>query len=154
SLGYHGAAVLAARAALRAQTGLVTVSTQENVYVPIASQLQAAMVRPWKSGATLPDSCSAVLFGPGLAAADLPTDLRSELRHLWQDLELAVVADASALDWLPPGATPPKSIRVITPHPGEAARLLKTSTQEIQADRPATLRALSKRYGNCWVVLK
>ena len=48
SMGYHGAAVLAARGALRAQPGLVTLFTPENVYHPIASQLEAAMVHPWK----------------------------------------------------------------------------------------------------------
>ena len=68
SLGYHGAAVLAARGAARAQPGLVTVFVQESVYQPVAGQLQSAMVRPWRPGVKLPDSCSAVLFGPGLAA--------------------------------------------------------------------------------------
>ena len=118
SLGYHGAAVLAARGALRAQPGLITLLVQNNVYQPVASQLQSAMVRPWRSGMKPPESCSAVLFGPGLAASDLPTDLKSELRHIWRELPLPVIADASALDWIPKGATPAKSIRVMTPHPG------------------------------------
>jgi len=43
---------------------------------------------------------------------------------------------------------------VITPHPGEAARLLGGEVAEIQSDRPAALRELSKRLGQCWVVLK
>jgi len=154
SLGYHGAAVLAARGALRAQPGLVTLFVQESVYQPVASQLQSAMVRPWRPGVKLPDSCRAVLFGPGLAASDLPSDLKSELRHLWQELPLPVLADASALDWLPTIATPPKSIRVLTPHPAEAARLLKCATEEVQADRPGAVRKLSRGYGNSWVVLK
>lgn len=154
SLGYHGAAVLAARGALRSQPGLVTVLVQENVYQPVASQLQAAMVRPWRPGSKLPDGTSAILFGPGLAASDLPADLKSELRHLWQEIGLPVFADASALDWLPAGPTPAKTIRVMTPHPGEAARLLKCSAAEVQADRPDALRKLSKMYGNCWVALK
>jgi len=154
SLGYHGAAVLAAHGALRAQAGLISLLVQNNVYQPIASQLQSAMVRPWRPGMKLPDSCSAVLFGPGLAANDLPTDLKTELRHVWRELPLPVIADASALDWIPTGTTPAKSIRVMTPHPGEAARLLKVKTTAIQSDRPAALRKLSKQYGNCWVVLK
>ena len=48
SFGFHGAAVLAARGAQRAQPGLVTLFTQEDVYHPIASQLQAVMVNLWK----------------------------------------------------------------------------------------------------------
>jgi NAD(P)H-hydrate epimerase len=154
SMGYHGAAVLAARAALRAQPGLVTVYVHEKVYVPVASQLQSAMVHPWRPGTQLPDSCSAMLFGPGLASSDLPADLKGELRHLWQQLPLPIMADASALEWLSPGVTPAKAIRVMTPHPGEAARLLKLATVTVQSDRAAALRKLSKQWGNCWVVLK
>ena len=154
SLGYHGAAVLAARGALRAQPGLVTVFTPENVYLPVASQLGAAMVHPWHPGIRLPDSCSAVVFGPGLASLDLSADLKSETSHLWRELPLPVIADASALDWLPAGATRPGALRVITPHPGEAARMLKASVSDVQAVRAAALRDLARQFGDCWVVLK
>jgi NAD(P)H-hydrate epimerase len=67
---------------------------------------------------------------------------------------MPVVADASALDWLPTGATRTHAARVMTPHPGEAARLLKASTSTVLANRPSALRELSRRWGNCWVVLK
>jgi NAD(P)H-hydrate epimerase len=65
-----------------------------------------------------------------------------------------VIVDASALDWLPEGPCATAALRVITPHPGEAARLLKTTTGTVQTDRVGALRALSARYGDCWVVLK
>ncbi len=154
SLGFHGAAVLAARGAQRAQPGLITLFTQENVYAPIAGQLQAVMVRPWRQVFQPAESCTAILFGPGLAGPDLPLNFKSELLHLWQESPLPVIVDASGLDWLPPGPTPRNVLRVITPHPGEAARMLQTSTESVQADRPAAVRALSDRYGDCWVVLK
>ncbi len=154
SRGYHGAAVLAARAALRAQPGLGSVFTPENVYVPVASQLQAAMVHPWKSTQAFPKSTSAILFGPGLASPNLPENLQSELVELWRTSPLPVIADASALDWLPPGNNFDGVLRVITPHPGEAARLLSVSSEIIQSDRIGALRKLSMRYGNCFVVLK
>ncbi len=154
SLGYHGAAVLAARGALRAQPGLVTLFTSEKVYGPVAAQLQAVMVHPWQPGKPLPDKCSAVLFGPGLAAGDLPSDLKSELRQFWQELPLPVVVDASALDWLPASSKRLGALRLITPHPGEAARMLQTTVAAVQKDRPAAVRALSKRFGGCWVALK
>ncbi|MDB6026096.1 MAG: Bifunctional NAD(P)H-hydrate repair enzyme [Verrucomicrobiales bacterium] len=154
SVGYHGAAVLCARGALRAQPGLVSVFTPENVYVPVASQLQAAMVHPWKPGASLPANCTALLFGPGLASKDLPAECKSELQHLWQTSPLPVIVDASALDWIPNGRVDSHALRVITPHPGEAARKLNCSTDAVQSDRVASLRELSRRYGKCWVVLK
>src|SRR5437867_3282590 len=134
--------------------GLVSLFVSESVYVPVASQLRSVMVRHWKPCVKLPDSCSAVLFGPGMAAAEVPSDVKSDMRHLWQELPLPVIADASAFEWLPPGATPAKTIRIMTPHPGEAAHLLKTTKTEIQSNRQAALRGLSKRWGNCWVVLK
>ncbi len=66
-----------------------------------------------------------------------------------------MVADASALDWLAAQPTLPKdAIRVLTPHPGEAARMLNVAARQVQADRPRAVREISKRFGDCWVVLK
>jgi NAD(P)H-hydrate repair Nnr-like enzyme with NAD(P)H-hydrate dehydratase domain len=65
-----------------------------------------------------------------------------------------VLADASALAWLPEGKTKSAGSRVITPHPGEAAHMLRSTAAGVQGDRPAALRELSRRWGNCWVVLK
>src|ERR1019366_9016221 len=154
SLGYHGAAVLAARGALRAQPGLVTVEPQPSIYIPVAAQLHAAMVRPWRAGRPLPKNATAILFGPGLAADKLPATLKRELRSHWKNFPGPMVVDASALDWLKPDATPAQAVRVITPHPGEAARLLGVTAKEVQANRVAALRQLSRRFSHCYVVLK
>jgi NAD(P)H-hydrate epimerase len=154
SLGFHGAAVLAASAAQRAQPGLITLFTQESVYHPIAAQLQAVMVNLWTPELKLPDSTSAVLMGPGLAAPGLAGAMSLAARRIWRDSLLPVIADASSLDWLPMGPSAKNAIRVLTPHPGEAARLLNTTQQQVQENRPHTVREISRRFGNCWVVLK
>jgi len=155
SLGYHGAAVLAARGAQRAQPGLITLLTSENVYQPVATQLQAVMVSTFQTELKLLGTGSAILFGPGLAALALSDESKFTLRRLWKGSPLPLIVDASALDWLPLNDyTPPDAIRVVTPHPGEAARLLQTSVQQVQSNRPKALRELSRRLGNCWVVLK
>jgi NAD(P)H-hydrate epimerase len=154
SAGYHGAAVLAGQGALRARPGLVTIFPQQSVYVPVAAQCQSIMVHAWQSGEALPKTCSAILFGPGLAESKLPAAFEEEMRVHWRRTPLPVVADASALDWLPPGATPSVVIRVITPHPGEAGRILCRTAASVQADRVLALRELSKRLGDCFVVLK
>jgi NAD(P)H-hydrate epimerase len=155
SAGYHGAAVLAARGAQRARPGLISLFTHEPAYAPIAAQLQSVMVHSWKTDLELPGKFSAVLIGPGLAAADLPEEMKRMVRRLWTDLRIPVVADASALEWLPADSKTPKSaVRVITPHPGEAARLLKTTSTRIQANRPQALRELSEHFCGCQVVLK
>jgi NAD(P)H-hydrate epimerase len=154
SLGYHGAAVLMARAAQRAWPGLVTLWTLPETYLPTASQLQAVMVHPWTPELELPSGITAVGVGPGLAAP-LPEALKGQLRRWWRQLDRPMLADASALDWLGPakrkGGGP---LRVITPHPGEAARLLGRPPEAVQADRPAAVRALARQLPQGWVVLK
>ncbi len=154
SPGYHGAAVLAARGAQRANPGLITLFPQEMVYLPVAAQLQAVMVQPAHADLPLEDK-TAALVGPGLAAPLHPEGFRALTERLWTELEFPVVVDASGLDWLPPHEPAPDgSIRVITPHPGEAARLLQTTVTDVQADRAEAVRALSERFAGCWVVLK
>jgi NAD(P)H-hydrate epimerase len=155
SLGFHGAAVLAARGAQRAQPGLVTVFTQENVYHPVAAQLQSAMVNLWQAETKkMSTGYDALLIGPGLAARELPVELRHAVRHWWRDFEHPLVVDASALDLVAAEPFLKKYIRVLTPHPGEAARLLNIPVEKIQSNRVAALRELSKKFGGAWVVLK
>jgi hydroxyethylthiazole kinase-like uncharacterized protein yjeF len=154
SVGFHGAAVLAARGAQRAQPGLITVFTHEPAYFQVAIQLQSAMVRPWTPDVRLPGEFSAVLVGPGLAAEDIPAEMRTAVRKLWSDALVPMVADASALDWLPMGHAPKSTIRVMTPHPGEAARLMRATPPRVQENRPNAVREISKSFGNSWVVLK
>jgi len=145
---------MAARAAQRAQPGLVTLYTQETVYHVTAAQLQAVMVALWTPELRMSEAISAVLMGPGLAAPGLSDTMSYFTRRLWRDSVFPVVVDASTLDWLPLGATARNVVRVVTPHPGEAARLLNTTPQQVQSNRVQTLREISRRYGNCWVVLK
>lgn len=154
SFGYHGAAVLAARGAQRARPGLITLFPQENVYHPVAAQLQAVMVSPWSVSTQMHLAYSAVLMGPGLAGP-LPTnDMKQSLRRLWIDDAMPIVVDATALDWITPHPFPQRGLQVVTPHPGEAGRLLKKTVEQIQANRVQTLREISGNFGHCWVVLK
>jgi yjeF C-terminal region, hydroxyethylthiazole kinase-related len=153
SVGYHGASVLVACGAQRAQPGLITLHIQEGAYHPVASQLQAVMVSPWRAKTDF-SSYTAIVIGPGLAAMDLPNEVKELARGLWLHAKVPIIVDASALAWLPSGAVPENAVRLITPHPGEAARLLGTTSKEVQSDRLTSLRELSRRYGNTWVVLK
>lgn len=154
SIGYHGAAVLAARGAQRARPGLVTLLTHPEVYVPVAAQLQATMVQPFDPKVEL-DRFDALLVGPGLAGTDVSPALPNVLRRLWESHERPLLVDASALDWLRPRElTPDNTLRVLTPHPGEAARLLACPVAEVQANRLGALREISQKFNGCWVVLK
>jgi NAD(P)H-hydrate epimerase len=154
SLGFHGAAVLAARGAQRARPGLVSVFTPEVVYLPVAAQLQAAMVHPWRRATRWPENATAMILGPGLADPELPTELRHEAQWWWREARFPALFDASALDWLrrQEGSAPGQ--RILTPHPGEAARLLRATAAEVEADRCGAVRELARAYGADWVVLK
>jgi ADP-dependent NAD(P)H-hydrate dehydratase / NAD(P)H-hydrate epimerase len=154
SPGYHGAAVLAARGAQRAQPGLITLYAVESIYHVTASQLQAVMVSPWQPSAKVPAGRDAILIGPGLAAEGLPDQVKLLTRVLWRDVEVPLVVDASALDWIPLERPRRDAVRVMSPHPGEAARLLRATIQEVQANRVDAVRKISERYGNAWVILK
>lgn len=154
SLGYHGAAVLATHGAHRAQPGLTTVLTQENIYFAVASQLQSAMVHIWSPKTELPKTMSALAVGPGLAEPAAAEALRPFVQNWWRTLPFPMVVDASALAFLLPEPAKENSCRVLTPHPGEAGRLLNCPAQQIQADRVTAVREISRKYGNCWVVLK
>lgn len=154
SPGYHGAAVLAARAAMRTQAGLITLETMEPCYLSATAHLQQVMTRVWDPDWIDASRATGILFGPGLAAPDLPPQLPDKVSSMWQYAEMPVVIDASALDWIPKGqANNPKN-KIITPHPGEAARLLGCRSNDIEKNRVQSLRELSSTFGNCWVVLK
>jgi NAD(P)H-hydrate epimerase len=160
SRGKSGAAVLAARGALRAGAGLVTVFCAASLEAEIMSTLPEAMTLPLpeESGAIAGSAAApalralagfdAAVVGPGLSTA--PGTVAFLRRLLGARLPL--VCDADALNSF---AGHPRVFRsrVITPHPGEAARLLACTTREIQADRIAAARRLARRSG-ATVVLK
>jgi NAD(P)H-hydrate epimerase len=89
-----------------------------------------------------------VAFGPGLGRSAWAQELFEAVRGL----SLPMVWDADALNWLAerPGRA---SRRILTPHPGEAARLLGLSAREVQADRLAALSTLQETFGGT-IVLK
>src|SRR5690606_34734691 len=93
-------------------------------------------------------AASVLALGPGLGSDGWARALYAQVLAS----SLPRVLDADALNLL---ATAPQPLpgAVLTPHPGEAARLLGWSTGQVQADRPAALHALVQRY-RCVVVLK
>ena len=133
--------------------GLVSVFTP--AYAPVAAHLQSAMVHPWDANVihTL-SACSTVVIGPGLAGPDVPGSLRRVAVNLWRESENPILADADALEWIAGEPVPKNASRVVTPHPGEAARLLETTPGKVQADRVQALRQVSTLCGGAVTVLK
>jgi yjeF C-terminal region, hydroxyethylthiazole kinase-related/yjeF N-terminal region len=148
--GMLGAALLAGRAALRAGAGLVRVATRADHAVALCAAQPELMVHGVESVAELEallGVSDVLVLGPGLGRGDWGRSLAAAAARF-----APRVVDADALNLLAeaPCAQPGA---ILTPHPGEAGRLLGCSTAEVQADRPAALRALVDRY-DCPVLLK
>jgi NAD(P)H-hydrate epimerase len=150
--GFGGAILLSAQSALRSGAGMVSVATRSE-HVPAAlARIPEAMVLGTSSANQLMgllQKVSVLVVGPGLGQAGWGRSLLSAAANA----PLPQVWDADALNLLAEGSVRLPDGCVITPHPGEAARLLGISTGEVQADRPAAARALSKKY-TAVVVLK
>ena len=153
NLGMPGSVALAARAAFRSGAGLVSVVTRPEHIGAVVTVCPECMVHASVNGeirGDLLDRADFIAIGCGLGQ-----DAWAErLMHSAMNSAYPLVVDADALNILakkrPAGLTQ-KSI--ITPHPGEAARLLERPTSEIQQDRFRAARQLGREY-NAQVVLK
>lgn len=169
SRGKSGAAVLLARGALRCGVGLVTVATagsvEERVAVQQAEMMTAGLAETEEgelSLAAAPAALSlaaardALAIGPGLGVAD---GTREAVRQIVRRSTVPTAVDADALNAFAPlersagPLGPTSSVRVLTPHPGEAARLLGMESAQVQTDRLAAVRELARITGAV-VVLK
>ncbi len=153
NLGYSGAARLAGEAAARVGAGLVSLATRKEHAAYLNHGRPELMCHGIESALQLTDliaSASVIVIGPGLGK----DEWAESLFHEAVKSRKPMVVDADGLNWL---ARFPqnKSNWVLTPHPGEAARLLMlaVSTQCIQSDRYKSVRSLQKQYGGI-IVLK
>lgn len=162
SVGMRGAAILAARAALRSGAGLVTVAGVEDVCAAVSAQLPEALLLPLPScnGSVGADAArdlasrqgkyDAAVFGPGLTHG---AQIIEFLEKVWAEWDRPCVVDADALNAVSHGVRLPTAECVLTPHPGEMSRLLHSSVAEIQADRFRTVSHAVDHFKQC-VLLK
>jgi len=158
SAGKIGAPQLVARGALRGGAGLVTIATWPDAAASIESHVLEAMtarIDPANPGTSLDAIVAgkhAVAVGPGLG---LGSEARAAIDHLLASWRGPLVVDADALTLLAARGSlrrlPEKAI--LTPHPGELARLLGRNTAEIEADRYRAVREAATVTGAV-VVLK
>jgi hydroxyethylthiazole kinase-like uncharacterized protein yjeF len=95
------------------------------------------------------EKAEVIAIGPGLGR----TPWAKEALQAVLATDKPLVVDADALNLIAEAGVPPRDNWILTPHPGEAGRLLDISTEQIQADRLAALDRLVARYGGT-VVLK
>jgi len=162
SVGKTGAAALAAKAALRAGAGLVTVATPGSALPTVASLGMEFMTEPlpetgagtislraFESGRLdkLVEGKSVLAVGPGIGGAPETAEL---VRTVVNKYATPVVLDADGLNAFAgcmSGFRSEGRTRVLTPHPGEMARLTGRTTSEIQDRRVEVARDFASRYG-------
>lgn len=154
--GYGGAALMAAEAAARTGAGLVSIATRPEHVPAILARRPEVMacgvvsgqeLEPWLTRPTV------LVVGPGLGRSPWSEQMLQQAVKSG----LPLVLDADALNIIAAGRVVPPNTRrddwVLTPHPGEAGRLLAVETAQIQQDRFAAITALQQRYGGA-VILK
>jgi NAD(P)H-hydrate epimerase len=147
SKGMTGAPALAARAALRADAGYVTIAAPAQSLPVLETLVLEAVKRPLEEVFDAARA-KALAVGPGLGRGP---DAKALVRRLLTEVEVPAVVDADALFELEPADWP--APRVLTPHEGELGRLLGRDSKEIAAHRLAAAREAAERFG-CVVVLK
>ncbi len=170
SRNYVGAPKLAATGAYRAGAGLVTIVCPEPVQALIAGSIPEStwLTQPATEAGGLPGETAlalrntwhdyeAAVIGPGIGdTEDVRAFIWATLPDLAAELRNGVVFDADALNAIasmPDAAERMPTNTVLTPHPGEMARLMNMSVAEVQATRLETAKSAAQRY-RCTVVLK
>lgn len=151
--GMQGGAQMTGLAALRSGAGLTSIATRRS-HAPVLSahhpELMSWPVERASALTSLLKRATVVALGPGLGQGVWGRQLFNKALTAKQPM----VVDADGLNWLAAGPKPAgRRDWILTPHPGEAARLLKISADEVQADRFAAVQALAERYGGV-IVLK
>ena len=166
SRGKTGAAILACRAAMRMGAGLVTLAAPRSLNDIFASSLVEVMTEPLGGKKTeeletlgdeewrrLLERKNALLFGPGIGVTEAA---RNALRWLLKNLAMPWVVDADGLNNLALDLDRLRSARtapILTPHPGEMARLIGRDTAAINKDRVGAAQYFAVTH-RCYVVLK
>ena len=155
SIGMSGAITLTSQAALRAGVGMVSSAVPQEIQMHVAVNVPEAMVYPVSEDKLqmLLNGKQAVVIGPGMGADE---NAGMMMLDVLQSCSSSVVADADALNvaeyWLNEVKQSECQV-ILTPHPGEMARLTGLSTEYIQHHRLETAQSFAQEYG-VWLVLK
>jgi len=155
--GKTGAAAMAGIGALRAGAGLATVASAESAIAQIASHAPELMTEPLPETddgsismrvldqlSALVDKKNVVALGPGMGRHPETAQL---IRRLVNELARPMVVDADALNALDAKTLRAPAPRILTPHPGEMARLTNSTVAVVQADRIGCARAFAQEHG-------
>ncbi|MFC1713947.1 NAD(P)H-hydrate dehydratase [Candidatus Poribacteria bacterium] len=160
SVGFTGAAALASEAALRIGAGLVTLGIPESLNTVMEVKLTEVMTRPLPETESqslaseardeimdLVDGLDVVALGPGLSRDPETVSL---VRQLCREIRIPKVIDADGLNALAEDRDVLKDLSsqtILTPHPGEMARLMGCSISDVQSDRIGVAQDFAKENG-------
>ncbi|HLV78232.1 MAG TPA: NAD(P)H-hydrate dehydratase [Marinobacter sp.] len=150
--GFGGAGIMAAEAAARAGAGLVSLATRPEHVTAALARCPHVMTHGLIHGSELPpliDQADVIVCGPGMGRLAWGQQMLQQVL----DSGKPRVLDADALNIMAARAAFTARDQVLTPHPGEAARLLGCSVAEVEADRLAAASAIRKLWGGT-VLLK
>jgi len=148
SMGMAGAAAMCAKACLAGGAGLVTVACDRELIPVLQSLVPCAMCMDIANAVKDTPAYDVFICGPGLGKSE---EKWRNILALW-DPRKPSVWDADALNMLSTRPMDLGGMAVITPHIGEATRLLGTDTASVQKDRVAAADALRKKFGCCAVL--
>lgn len=159
STGKTGAAAMTAMSAMRVGAGLVTLGIPRSLNPIMENQLTEVMTAPLPDDGTgalgpeafdtiaeLAQGKACIALGPGLGTSTGTTALT---QRIIKEIELPLVIDADGLNYLAADAAvllDRKAPAVLTPHPGEMARLINSNVSRVQADRIAVARQFATQY--------
>lgn len=150
--GFAGAARMAGEGAARSGAGLTTIATRAEHAAIIASQRPELMchgVEDPASLAPLLERASVVAIGPGLGKGPWGRAMLDAALDMTKAANLPIVIDADGLNLLAEsqqGKSGGGQSRIVTPHPGEAGRLLGCASAEVEADRFAAAADIARAY--------
>lgn len=166
SSGKTGAAAMTCDAAMRIGSGLVTLGIAKSLNPIMEIKLTEVMTEPlpeedpgllgmksWEGIKGILAGKTALAIGPGISTQKGTTEL---ILKILEETSIPMVFDADGINCLSKDTSILKKVKaavVLTPHPGEMARLLKCSTRDVQEDRVGLSRNFSQEYG-VYVVLK
>jgi hydroxyethylthiazole kinase-like uncharacterized protein yjeF len=147
SEGYTGAPVTTAHAAARTGAGLVTLAVPRDIYPIVAGNCPPEVMPQPFDGVPNTTGFDAVAIGPGLGQQP---ETQKMIWKIASSCSLPMVVDADALNAIAHNVSGLKRLKkpfVLTPHPGEMARLIGKTTKEVQANRWETARGFADEYG-------
>lgn len=150
--GFGGAALMAAEAAARSGAGLVSVATHAAhvpAYISRCPELMVNAVEDDDALKPLLDKATTIIIGPGLGQSEWSIHCAKTTFENISAKTTSLVIDADALNLLSQNkiTIPSSKDFILTPHPGEASRLLDCKCEEVKADRAEACLKLQQKYG-------